>query len=123
EEGVVCEVHEELRGGAVDVAGAGHGQAAAGVLQPVAGLVADRCARLLAGEVRRQSAALDDEARYDAVKDGAVEMAVIDVAQEILDRDRRLLREQFHQELAVCGFKSDDRCPSVLRSCPATSGW
>src|SRR6267154_5200888 len=101
EEGVVREVHEELRGGAVDIAGARHGQAAAGVLQPVPGFIADRRARFLAGEVGGQSAALDAEARHDAMKDGAVEMAVIDITQEILDRDRRLLGEQFHQELAV----------------------
>src|SRR5215469_6825746 len=107
EKGVVGEVDEELRGGAVDVAGARHRQTAAGVLQSVLRLVADRRARLLAGEVGGEAAALDDEARHDAMKDRAVEVALIDVAQEILDREWRLLREQLDREGAVGSFKAD----------------
>src|ERR1700733_12655745 len=56
---VVLQVDEELRGGAVDVAGARHGGRAARILQAVVRLVADRRARLPGGEVGRQAAALD----------------------------------------------------------------
>ena len=41
------------------------------------------------------------------MKDGAVEVALIDIAQEILDRERRLLRKQLDREGAVRGFKAD----------------
>src|SRR5205807_394207 len=123
EEGVVREVHEELRGGAVDVAGARHGERAAEVLQPVLRLVADRRARALVHEICGESPALDDEARHDAMKDRAVEVAVVDVALEVLDRDGRFLREQLHHEGAVRSLESDHAaCPSVTRSWPARSG-
>src|SRR4029077_16160093 len=59
EEGVVRQIHQELRCGAVDIAGERHGKAASGVLQPVPGFIADRRASFLAGEVGGQSAALD----------------------------------------------------------------
>ena len=125
EEGVVGEVDEELRGGAVDLAGARHGERAALVLQAVLRLVADRRMRALVAELRIEPAALDDEARHDAVKDRAVEMPLIDVAQKILHAERRLLGEELHRERAVRGLESNQRCighwPSVMRSRPARS--
>ncbi len=98
---VVREVHEELRSGAVDVAGAGHRQRAALVLQAVLGLVLDRITGLLVLEVRRQPAALDHEAGDDPVERRAVEESLIHIAQEILDRDGRFLREKLDGEAAV----------------------
>src|SRR5215472_6816097 len=49
EKAVVLQVDEELRGGAVDIAGARHGERAARVPQPVLRFVADRRPRLLVG--------------------------------------------------------------------------
>ena len=80
-------------------------------------------------EVRRHAAALDHESRDDAMEYRAVEESVIDVAQEILVADGRLLREQLDREGAVGGFESDHGLvgtrltplPSVMRSCPARS--
>src|SRR6266699_3271619 len=100
-----------------------HALRAAEVLQPVLRFVADRRARALVHEICGESPALDDEARHDAMKDRAVEVAVVDVALEVLDRDGRLLREQLHHEGAVRSLESDhEACPSVTRSWPARSG-
>src|SRR6185437_306025 len=125
EEVVVGEVDEELRGGAVDFAGARHGKRAALVFQAVLRLVADRRVRALVAELRIEPAALDDEARHDAVEDRAVEMPLVHVAEEILHAERRLLREQLHRESAVRGLESNQGCvghwPSVMRSRPARS--
>src|SRR6185312_12552503 len=68
EEIVVGKIDEELRGRAVDLAGARHGERAALVLQPVLRLVADRGVRALVAELRIEPAALDDEARHDAME-------------------------------------------------------
>ena len=43
----------------------------------------------------------------DAVKYRAVEESVVDVAQEIGDRQRRLLLEQLDGEIAQRGFEAD----------------
>ena len=83
---VVLQVDEELRGGAVDVVGARHGQRAALVLQAVVRLVLDGRLGFLLRHVLGEAAALDDEARNDAVKNRAVEESIVDVAQEIGDR-------------------------------------
>src|SRR6202011_333474 len=92
----------------------------------VGGLVGDRGARLLGLKVRRETAALDDEAWNNAVKDRAVEMAVIDVAQKVLRGYRRLLLEELDREVPVGGVELDHGClkcaavtvrPTALRSC------
>ena len=63
--------------------------------------------RRLLLHVGGHAAALDDEAGDDAVKDGAVEMAGVDVVEEVLRGDRRVLLEQFNGEVAERGFESD----------------
>jgi hypothetical protein len=80
---VVLQVDEELRGCAVDVIGARHRQRAALVLQAIVGLVFDRRLGFLLSHVLREAAALDDEPRNDAVKNGAIEKSIIDVAGKV----------------------------------------
>ena len=104
---IVLQIHKKLRRGAVDVVGARHRQGAALVLQAVIGLVLDRRLGLLLRHVFREPAALDDKARHDAVKNGAIEESVVDVAREIGDRFGRFLLEQFDGEVAQGGFEAD----------------
>src|SRR5258706_9899419 len=133
---VVLEIHEELRGGAVRGIGARHGQRAALIQQAIAGFVPDRWARGLLRKISRQAAALDHEAGHNAVKDGAVEKALLDVLAEIRDGQRRVLVEQFDGEAAVGRFKTyhgdgssirveaaAGHCASVTRGSPARSWW
>ena len=54
-----------------------------------------------------EAAALNHEAGNDAVKSGAVEKALVDVLQEVRDRDRRLLLEELDGEFAQVGFEVD----------------
>ena len=61
---------------------------------------------LLLRHVLGEAAALDDEAGNDAMKDGAVEEAFVDVLQEIGDRDRRLLLEELDGEIDPESFRS-----------------
>ena len=59
-----------------------HGQGPAQVLQTIVGLVRDRLPGGLAGHVRREPAALQDEAGDHPVEYGAVVESVIDVSQD-----------------------------------------
>src|SRR3984957_16639543 len=77
---VVFQIDEELRGGAVDVVGARHGERAALVLQAVVRLVLDGRLRALLRHVIGEAAALDDESGNDPVEDRAVEESVVDIA-------------------------------------------
>src|SRR5229473_2820304 len=86
EELVVFQIDEKLRGRAIDVVGARHGERAAFVLEAVVRLVLDRRLRALLRHVLGEAAALDDEAGNDPMEDRAVEKSVVDVAQEIGDR-------------------------------------
>ncbi len=104
---VVLQIDEELGGRAVDVVGARHGQGAALVLQAIVRLVLDGRLGLLLGHVLGKASALNDEARHDAMKDGAVEELILDVAHEVRDRQRRLLLEQLHGKIAQGGFEAD----------------
>src|SRR5574343_509644 len=70
EVGVVGVVDEELGGGRMRRVGAGHGQRAAGVLEPVLGLVLDRVAGRLLVHLGVKAATLDHEARDDAMENG-----------------------------------------------------
>ena len=74
---VVGHVDEELGGGRVGVAGAGHGHGVVGVLQAVVGFVLDRRVAGLLVHARLHAAALDHEARNDAVKNGVVVVALV----------------------------------------------
>ena len=93
EERIVLHVDEELRRGAVGNRGAGHRHRPGLVLEPVARFVLDR--RLLPFplvlHVGSEPAALDHEARDDAVEDRAVVVAGLGVVEEVLDRDRCLV--------------------------------
>src|ERR1700722_15602610 len=107
EEVVVLQIDEELRGRAVDVVGARHGERAALVLDAVVRLVLDGRLRALLRHVFSEASALDDEAGHDAVKDGAVEEAIVDIAQEIGNGQRGILLEELDGEIAQRGFEAD----------------
>jgi hypothetical protein len=57
--------------------------------------------------VRRHPTALDHEVRDDAVEDGSVVEAVVDVAQEVLDRPGRLVRVELDADLSQGGLQHD----------------
>src|SRR5665213_3619645 len=134
EELIVLEVDEELRGGAVDVVGARHRQAAALVLHAIGCLVLDGGVIGFLAHVRRHPAALDHEAGDDPVENEAIEKFLAHIALEILDRDRRFLVQKLDGEIAERGLESDHgklplarwrdlqvHWPSVTRSWPARS--
>src|ERR1700722_15112113 len=104
---VVLQIDEKLRGRAVDVVGARHGERAAFVLEAVVRLVLDGRLRALLRHVFGEASALDDEAGHDAVKDGAVEEAIVDIAQEIGNGQRGILLEELDGEIAQRGFEAD----------------
>src|SRR5262249_45618221 len=104
---VVHRVDVELRRGAVQVAGAGHGDGAAGVGQAVGRLVLDRRLGVLLLHARLEAAALDHEVGDDAVEDGAVVELIIDVGEEVGDRDRRRLLVQGDLDVALRGLHQD----------------
>src|SRR5882672_1393847 len=83
---VVLQVDEKLRGRAVDVVGARHGERAASILETVIRLVLHGWLRALLRHVLGEAAALDDEAGNDPMEDRTVEEPIVDVAQEIGDR-------------------------------------
>src|SRR5262249_5855432 len=91
------------RPAAVEVHGAGDGDAAALVHQAVARLVDDRIAPRLLLHGRVVPAALDHEIGDDAVEGQAVVEVRIDVAQEVGDRLRRLLVAQSDFDVALIG--------------------
>src|SRR4030081_3922673 len=83
---VVLQIDEKLRGCAIDVVGARHGERAAFVLEAVVRLVLHRRLGALLGHVLGEASALDDEAGNDPVEDRAVEEFLVDVAQKVGDR-------------------------------------
>ena len=88
EEVVVHHVDEELRRGGVRIHRAGHGDRVAVVFETVGGLVLDRRVRFLLVHAGEEAAALDHEARDDAVEDHAVVEAFLDVGFKIGGRER-----------------------------------
>ena len=77
---VVCHVNEELGGGGMWVAGAGHSHRVSLVLQTVVGLVFNRLFHVLLIHCQIKAPALNHEAVNDPMKDGAVEVPVVHVA-------------------------------------------
>ena len=71
---------------------------------------------LLLLHARLEAAALDHEVRDDAVEDGAVVELVIDVGEEVLHRDRRLVRVQLDLDRAQRRFHDDDVVLGHVRS-------
>ena len=67
---------------------AGHGDRVAVVLKTVGGLVLDRRVRFLLVHAREEAAALDHEARDDAVEDHAVVEALANVGFKVGGRER-----------------------------------
>ena len=110
EEGVVGVVDEELRGGRLRVGGAGHGNGAALVQQAVVGFVLDRRLGALLVPFFGEAAALGHEAGDDAVEDGAVVVAALDVGQEVGDRGRGLGLVQLDDDVAEAGLQFDLGC-------------
>ena len=104
EEVVVNGVDEELRGGGVDLGGAGHRDGVLAVLEAVVGLVADGLVGGLLDHVRGEAAALDHEAGDDAVADEAVVKAFVDVAEEVGDGDGRGGFVELQGDIAFVGL-------------------
>src|SRR5690606_21149872 len=105
--------------GRMRIGGAGHGQCAGFVLEAVPGFVLDRGARALLVHVGVEAAALNHEAVDDAVEDGAVVMAVLDVLDEVFGGLGRLVGEDFDHDLALVGLQFDHRIGS---QCAQRSG-
>src|SRR5690606_18087654 len=103
QEAVVGHVDEELRGGRVRVAGAGHGHGVVGVFQTVLGFVRDRCVRVLLFHAGLKAAALHHAARDRAVEHGAVVVALVHVSQKILGRLGGLVGVEFEGDDTVTG--------------------
>jgi hypothetical protein len=87
------------------VPGARHGDGINLVLQAVIGLVLDGRVGGLFAQVLVHAAALDHEAVDDAVEDRAVVLALLDVLQEVVDRDRGFFRVQLDGDVAHAGFQ------------------
>jgi hypothetical protein len=77
------------------------------VLEAVRGFVPDRRACRLLPHVGREPAALDHEAGDHAVEHRAVEVPRVDVVEEILRRQGRVLLEEFDREVAERGLESN----------------
>ena len=96
---VVLHIDEELRGGRVGVAGAGHGHGVFVVLQAVAGLQRNRrtCGFLL--QVGGEATALDHEAVDHAVEHGAVVVLVVHILQKVGNRFGGLGRVELQHDV------------------------
>ena len=117
QEVVVGGVDEELRRRRMRLRGARHRQRVLRVLQAVARLVPDRRAGRLLLHAGLEAAALDHEALDDAVEHRAVEVAVLDVGQEVLDRLGRLLIVELDTDGAGARFQIDLSHRSFLHGC------
>ena len=102
---VVHQIDEKLGRGAVRVAGAGHGEGAALVLQTVVGLVLHGLAGVLFIHARAHAAALNHEAGDHAVEDGIFIKAVVHILQKVGDGLGSLVRKKFDQDVAGRGFQ------------------
>jgi hypothetical protein len=109
EEVIGGEIDEELRGGAVGLGAARHGQRATLVLETVGGFVLDRAVRLLLFEGGCEAAALDHEIGDHAVEHRAVVEAGFHVVEKIGHRDRRFLGCQLDGNAAFRGFQHHAR--------------
>src|SRR5262249_25581707 len=118
--GVIDDVDVELGGGAVEVVGAGPGDAAAAVGQPVARLVLDGGGGFLMLLGGLEASVLDHEVGDDAVEDGVVVEPVIDVGEEVGHRDGGLVLVQLELDRAEGRLHQD-----VLErhGMPPKSGW
>ena len=112
--GVVGDVDEPLRGGAVRVAAARHRDRAAQVRQAVVVLELDRRAGGLLDHAAREAAALDDEVLIDAMHDGVGVEVRAHVVQEVRHGDRRIAVVELEDHLAAGGQHADHR-PGALR--------
>jgi hypothetical protein len=106
---VFLRVDEELRGRAVHDPGAGHGDRTDLVREAVAGLVLDRVAHRFLLHRGIETAALDHEALDHTMEDRSVVVLVVDVLQEVFDRDGSLFGVEFDDELTQAGRHDDDR--------------
>ena len=84
-------IDEKLRRGAINLAGAAHGNAAGFVLQLVVCFINDGLSGRFLLHVGSQAAALDHKAFDHTMKDRAVVMAGFGIGDEILDADRSLV--------------------------------
>src|SRR5882724_8935671 len=100
---VVGHVDEELRGGRVRYLGACHRHCVVLVLQAVVGFVLDRLVGGLLLHAGFETAALDHEARNDAMEYCVVVVALIDVVQKVSHRFGGLVLVQLEDNHAVSG--------------------
>lgn len=110
EEVVVHHVDEELRRGGVRIHRAGHGDRVAVVLETVGGLVLDRRVRFLLVHAREEAAALDHEARDDAVEDHAVVETFLHVGFEVGGRERGAFMVELDVDDAHVGGEANHVC-------------
>ena len=102
-ERIVLGVDEELGRGRMRVRGTGHGDRVLVVLEAVLGFVFNGGVGRLLLHAWLETAALDHETVDDAMEDGAVIMAGFHVGQEVGDRFRGFLVEQFDGHGAQVG--------------------
>ena len=114
EEIVVFDVDEELAGGTVDGVGvglavtkAGHGEGVLLVFEAVLPFVSDGLAGGLLVHLDGEAAALDHEAVDDAVEDGAVVVAAVDVREEVSGADGSGDIIEFDGDCAGGGVEGD----------------
>src|SRR4051794_7037812 len=89
--------------------GARHRQRAALVGKAVARLIADGIARRLFFHAGNEAATLDHETGHDAVEDRAVVELRVDITEEVLHCDRRLVLKQLGLDLAQRRIDDDAR--------------
>jgi len=113
ERSVVFEVDVELRGRRVRILCASHREGRSLVLQAVLGLVFNGRTRGFLAHVGCNAAALHDKAANDAVEDGVVVVARIDVAQKVGDGLRCFGRIELDDKCANAGFDPNFRVAAV----------
>src|SRR5699024_2423661 len=104
---VVLDVDEKLRIGRVGGRGAGHGHGAVAIAQAVVGFVDDVVVGwFMVVQLRIEGARQDDKVGNHAVDDQAVIKPVVDVAQEVFDRHRRVVGQELEDDGAAVGIES-----------------
>src|SRR5690606_5376568 len=104
---VVGKVNVKLARRRVRLVRARHADRAAEVAQAVAGLVHDAALGRLLLEVLRVAPALRDEPVHHPVEDRPLVVALVHVAQEVLDGQGRAVGMQLDDEAAEVGFDAD----------------
>ena len=100
---VVSHIDKKLGGGRVGLAGTGHGHGVGFVFEAVIGFVVHRFGGFSLLHAGLHAAALDHEARNDAVEYGVVVVSVFHIFNEVIDALGRFFGVQFQGDNAVIG--------------------